>query len=225
MGGHDPRTPHTGAMVPPATAVTDLDARQRRDSSSSWLVAQADVAAKVALLIMLVLVLVDPTWGNLEGKAPGPRALTYPMLAFVLPVWWLARGRLQPYPWAADLLVTVPCFSDILGNRLDLYDQIVWFDDWVHFMNTGLLSAAFLLLTRRSSETPGAILARSVAFGLSVSLLWEIGEYAAFITTSSEMPTAYADTLMDLSLGWLGAVTAAVAVIVARSRADVDSTR
>ncbi|MGA8851830.1 MAG: hypothetical protein WB508_08930 [Aeromicrobium sp.] len=210
-------------MVSPAPAVTDLDVDQRREPTTTWLVAQANIAAKTALLIMLVLVLVDPSWGNLEGKAPGPRALTYPMLAFILPVWWLARGRLQPYPWVADLLVTVPCFSDVLGNRLDLYDQIVWFDDWVHFMNTGLLSAAFLLLTRRSSETPGAILARSVAFGLSVSLLWEIGEYAAFITTSSEMPTAYADTLMDLSLGWLGAVTAAVAVIVARRQASLRS--
>ncbi len=206
-------------MVPPVTAVDDHAIDQRRDSSTTWLVAQADVAAKVALLVMLVLVLVDPSWGNLEGKAPGPRALAYPMLAFVLPVWWLVRGRVQPYPWVADLMVTIPCFSDVLGNRLDLYDQIVWFDDWVHFMNTGLLSAAFLLLTRRNHETPGATFARSVAFGLSVSLAWEIAEYAAFITTSSEMPTAYADTLMDLSLGWLGAATAAIAVILARKRA------
>ena len=174
-----------------------------------------------ALVIMLRARPRRPSVGQSRGQgAPGHgRSPTRCWRSFCRCGGWRAAG-LQPYPWAADLLVTVPCFSDILGNRLDLYDQIVWFDDWVHFMNTGLLSAAFLLLTRRSSETPGAILARSVAFGLSVSLLWEIGEYAAFITTSSEMPTAYADTLMDLSLGWLGAVTAAVAVIVARKRSD-----
>ena len=39
------------------------------------------------------------------------------------------------------------CFSDFLGNRLNLYDTVVWFDDFMHFANTGLLTAAFLLLT------------------------------------------------------------------------------
>ncbi len=83
-----------------------------------------DVAAKVLLVVFLTMAVVDPSWGNLEGKAPVARAVTYPLLAFVVPVGWALRHRLSSYPWFADLLVTFTCFTDILGNRLDLYDSI-----------------------------------------------------------------------------------------------------
>lgn len=174
------------------------------------LAAGADLAAKAVLLVMVLLVLADPAWGNLEGKAPLERAVTYPMLALALPAWWLVRGRGRPFPWAADLMVTIPGFSDLLGNRLDFFDRVVWFDDWTHFINAALLSAAVLMLTRRGDETRGELFARSVAFGMSVSLAWELWELGAFITRSPEMPTAYVDTLGDLSLGWLGSAVAAI---------------
>ncbi|CUR59827.1 hypothetical protein NOCA1190115 [metagenome] len=101
-----------------------------------WVVA-FDVLAKVVLVLAMARVAVDPSWGNLEGKSPTTRAVTYPMLAFVVPVGhlWLRSGR--PYPWVADLLVTLPAFSDILGNRFDLFDRVVWFDDLLHFVATG----------------------------------------------------------------------------------------
>ncbi len=206
---------HRGVMIHQSS---DLRARDMTRASSApggrWVV-HANLLAKVGLLAMIMLVVIDPAWGNLEGKGSTARAFGYPLVALVVPVWWWARGRRHPYPWLADLMVTVPGFSDVLGNRLDLYDQVVWFDDWMHFMNTGLLCGAFLLLTYRGSQTPGHLLARSVSFGLTVSLLWEVGEYWAFITRSSELRTAYGDTLFDLCLGWLGAVTAAGMVILA----------
>ena len=76
------------------------------------------------------------------------RAVGYPLVVLhgalrVVDVW---RERMS-FPWLPDLLVTITCFTDILGNRMDLYDTVVWFDDWMHFMNTGLLAAAFILLT------------------------------------------------------------------------------
>lgn len=40
-----------------------------------------DVCAKV-LLVLAPTRAMDPAWGNLEGKSPGTRALTYPLLAF-----------------------------------------------------------------------------------------------------------------------------------------------
>ena len=91
-----------------------------------------DVLGKAALVASLAIVLVDPAWGNLEGKAPTARALTYPLVAFAVPVWWLLRRPARAYPWLADVLLTVVAFSDILGNRLDLYDSVVWFDDLMH---------------------------------------------------------------------------------------------
>jgi hypothetical protein len=36
-----------------------------------------------------------------------------------------------------DLLITLTCFTDIMGNRMDLYDTVVWFDDWMHFSTPG----------------------------------------------------------------------------------------
>lgn len=177
------------------------------------LVVAADLTAKAVLLGMLVVVVLDPSYGNLEGKAPVARAITYPVLAFLLPAWWLLRRQAHGrFPWSADLLLTLVCFSDILGNRLDLYDRVTWFDDWMHFMNTALVGAAAVLLTLGRDSRPGAVLSRSVAVGITAAIAWEVFEYVSFMTVSSELPDAYADTLGDLVLGWSGAVVGAVAV-------------
>lgn len=175
-------------------------------------VAALDVLGKVALLAFLAAVVVDPAWGNLEGKAPTGRALTYPMLAFLLPAWWTVRRPSGPYPWLSDLLLTFTGFSDILGNRLDLYDRVVWFDDWMHFANVGCVTAALVLVTMHRTVSAVAVLERSVALGMTAALTWELFEYASFVTRSSELPTAYSDTLGDLAAGWAGAVAAAMLV-------------
>ncbi|MFE6509638.1 hypothetical protein ACFVDI_15800 [Nocardioides sp. NPDC057767] len=171
-----------------------------------------DLGAKLLLVLSLVRVGLDPTWGNLEGKAPVARAVLYPLLAFAVPVVWLVRRRQEaPYPWAADLLISAACFGDILGNRLDLYDAVVWFDDASHFFATGQFSAAAVLLTLRRGTFLQA-LERAVAFGLTISLGWEVFEYFSFVTRSSELQWAYRDTIGDLTLGWLGSVAAAAAI-------------
>ncbi len=180
--------------------------------AQSPVVAVLDVVFKVVLLASLALVLLDPAWGNLEGKAPTARALIYPLLAFAVPLWWAARRPGTPYPWLPDLLLTMTGFSDILGNRLDLYDQVVRFDDAMHFATSACVTAALVLLTLHRTVSAVAVLERSVALGMTAALLWEVFEYFSFVTRSSEMPTAYADTVGDLVLGWLGALTAALLV-------------
>lgn len=187
----------------------------------AWVVV-ADVIAKVLLLLAVSRVALDPGWGNLEGKAPVTRAVTYPMLALLVPLLHAARvlrsrgpaagadgGRDRPYPWGADLLVTVLAFSDLLGNRLDLYDRVVWFDDAIHLANTAALSAGVLLLSGVAAAPLLQRLGVSVAAGVTLSLAWELWEFSAFVTRSAESGTAYADTLGDLALGWVGAVLAA----------------
>lgn len=172
-----------------------------------------DVAVKMSLLILLAIVLVDPEWGNLEGKAPVARAVIYPLLSLVVPLVWgvrIARGDVAAYPWLADLLVSLTCFSDVLGNRLDLYDTIVWFDDGMHFVNNALLGAAMIILTMPLTASFFDQLQRSVAFVMTASLLWELFEYVSFVTRSAEYPKAYGDTLSDLALGWLGAACGAL---------------
>jgi hypothetical protein len=177
------------------------------------LIQTLDIMAKVVLLILLGLALIDPDMGHMEDKASGLRAVTYPMLAFALPAtWWLFRRDRASFPWVADLMVTTTLFTDILGNRMNLFDTVDWFDDWVHIMNTGLLTAAVILLTVPRTSTLGATLERALAFGMTAAVAWEVAEYAAFISKSTEKQSAYSDTLGDLALGAVGVVVAALII-------------
>jgi hypothetical protein len=171
----------------------------------------ANVFAKGALVLLLVLALLYPDQGNLRDKAAGMRAVGYPLISFTLPVlWWTLWRERMSFPWVSDLLITITCFSDILGNRMDLYDTVLWFDDLMHFANTGLLAAAVILLTLRRDVGFGRVLERALAFGATAAIAWEVAEFFAFISKSTEREFAYADTLGDLALGTAGAVVAAV---------------
>ncbi|KQZ66331.1 hypothetical protein [Nocardioides sp. Root151] len=177
------------------------------------LVRGLDVAAKGALLLLLVIAFVDPNLGNMRDKGAGARAVAYPMLAFTVPVIWSVFWKERAsFPWLADLMITLSCFSDIFGNRMDLYDQVVWFDDFMHFFNTGVITGAVILLTMHRSSTLLATIERALAIGVTGSVVWELAEYAAFLSKSWERHGAYTDTLGDLSLGMLGAVGAALVI-------------
>lgn len=173
----------------------------------------ADIAAKTGLLLLVMLALLVPGFGNLDGKGLLPRAVAYPVAAFAIPfiwfTWWRQRAS---FPWAADFLITYACFSDMFGNYLNLYDSMESFDNLMHLVNTGLLTAAVILLTMHRSASFGAIIERSLAFGVSAALAWEIAEYFAFLRWSPERLGAYADTLSDMSLGAIGSVIAGCCV-------------
>jgi hypothetical protein len=177
------------------------------------LVSRADIGAKGTMLVLLGLAVVFPGFGHLEGKGAGARAVGYPLLAFAVPtVWYVFWRSRASFPWTADLMITFTCFSDVLGNRMNLYDSIEWFDNLMHFVNTGLLSAAVILLTMHRSSTLAAVVERGLAFGVTAALAWELAEYVAFLRWSPERLGAYADTLSDMTLGALGSVAAAVVV-------------
>lgn len=179
----------------------------------------ANVTAKLALVLLLVLALLYPDQGNLRDKAAGLRAVGYPLASFTVPfLWWALRRDQMSFPWVADLLITLTCFTDVLGNRMDLYDSVVWFDDWMHFLNTGLLAVAVILLTLAPGKSLSSTVERALAFGATSAIAWELAEYVAFISRSSERDFAYGDTLADLALGTLGAVAGAVAVYRLRQR-------
>ena len=184
-------------------------------------VAIADIAVKIALVVLILIAVAYPDLGNVRGKAAPLRAFAYPVGVLVVPaIWWL-RFRDKPFPWLGDLLVSLPWFTDTLGNRLNLFDAVAWFDDWMHFMNWGLLTAGLLVLTLPGTAGWWRTLERALALGVSLALGWEIAEYVAFIRTSPELTTAYTDTLGDLALGTSGSVFAAVLVWFVRSRPAV----
>lgn len=134
-----------------------------------------------------------------------------------MPVWWWLRGRRawagRTFPWGADLLVTLPWLSDLLGNRLDFFDTVIWWDDASHFAHWLLLTAGVLLAWAPGRRTgAGVVVMVALGFGTTAAVLWELGEYAAFLRTLTTYQLVYPDTLGDLTLGTSGSLLAGLLV-------------
>lgn len=168
----------------------------------------------LAVKLSLVLLLAFGAFSGLErfaGKAFGWRLVGYSIAALVVPALWAARGRRAPYPFAADTLFVLPFLIDTAGNALDLYDTIDWWDDANHFVNWALLGGALAAALLRTHVGRAELFGLVAGFGGVTAILWEVGEYFAFIRNSPELATAYTDTLGDLALGLGGATLAAAA--------------
>src|SRR5690349_16225027 len=144
----------------------------------------AALIAKVLLFGLLLTALVWPDLSGIKGKAAGARLVVYPLGAMVLPLWWWAYGRgrsklHQTFPWTADLLLTLPWLIDLIGNRLNLFDTVDWWDDAMHFVLWGFLTAGALLAfaPRNLSRAVTAFVA--LGFGATAAVIWELGEYVA----------------------------------------------
>jgi hypothetical protein len=193
--------------------------RNTRVPKPGW----ADLAAKALLLALLLSALVWPDLSGIKGKASSARLVVYPLGAAAVPLWWFIYGRRRAlarepqggarFPWTADLLITLPWLLDLLGNRLDLFDTITWWDDMMHLLNWGLLTAGALWAwSPVRAVSRGLVVMCGLGFGATAAVAWELGEYVAFVRTSPELTTAYTDTLGDLALGSLGALVAALVV-------------
>ena len=108
-----------------------------------------DLGVKVTLILLLAF----GAFSGLErfaGKAFGWRLIGYSVAALLVPAIWAARGRRSPYPYAADTLFVLPFLIDTIGNALNLYDTIDWWDDANHFVNWALLSGAVATVLLRT---------------------------------------------------------------------------
>lgn len=180
----------------------------------------ASITAKLLLAGLLLSALIWPDLSGIKGKASTARLIVYPLGAMALPIIWYVARRLRShtglgaraFPWVADLLLTLPWLVDLAGNRLDLFDRVGWWDDAMHFVLWGFLTAGVLLASpvRNASRALTTMLA--LGFGTTAALVWELGDYVAFVRHSPELQTAYTDTLGDLALGTLGALLAGLTV-------------
>jgi hypothetical protein len=172
-----------------------------------------DIAIKLATIALLAWAVVNPDLPQFSGKAFTGRALAYPIALLVLPVgWWLlGRGRL-PYPVAADILLGLPFLIDVVGNALNLYDTVEWWDDANHLVNWALHTAGIGLLLRAGRWGSWTRAALAFGWASTTAVAWELAEFVTFVPNSPEAATAYADTLGDLVLGLIGGAVAAVAV-------------
>ncbi|MEU8224768.1 hypothetical protein [Kribbella sp. NPDC048915] len=173
--------------------------------------------AKVLLFGLLLSALIWPDLSGIKGKASTARLIVYPIGGMVLPLWWFAYGRARSrihrtFPWGADLLMTLPWLIDLIGNRLDLFDTVAWWDDAMHFVLWGFLTAGVLLAFAPRGLPRGLTVFVALGFGATAAVVWELGEYITFVRNSPELQTAYTDTLGDLALGTLGALLAGLIV-------------
>ena len=183
----------------------------------------AALAAKVLLFVLLLSALIWPDLSGIKGKASTARLIVYPIGAMALPLWWWAYGRTRSklhksFPWTADLLMTLPWLIDVIGNRLNLFDTVDWWDDAMHFLLWGFLTAGVLLAFAPRNLSRGLTAFVALGFGATAAVIWELGEYVAFVRNSPELQSAYTDTLGDLALGTLGALLAGLILDEVRSR-------
>jgi hypothetical protein len=188
--------------------------------------AWVDLGLKLAVVGQLLFALARPDLPQFEGKAMGARTIVYPLALLVVPaVWWLLRRRRRvEYPYLLDILWTLPFFIDVSGNSADLYDRISWWDDLNHFVNWGILVAAFGRLLVRLPVGRLTAAGLAVGFGVLTAVLWEFSEYVTFIRANEEeLRTAYTDTLGDLALGLAGSVVAALVIVTLGWRSETAS--
>jgi hypothetical protein len=123
-----------------------------------------DLGVKVTLILLLAF----GAFSGLErfaGKAFGWRLIGYSVAALLVPAIWAARGRRSSYPYAADTLFVLPFLIDTIGNALNLYDTIDWWDDANHFVNWALLSGAVATVLLRTHVARAELFALVVGFG------------------------------------------------------------
>jgi hypothetical protein len=156
-----------------------------------------------------------------EEKGFGWRLLWYPAAVLALPVLWRWLRRERPYPYLADVLITFPFFVDVMGNVLNLYDTIDWWDDVNHLANWLFLSLGVGVLLLRTRFEAVALAGFVLAFGSTLAIVWELGEYLTFIRTNEdEFASAYTDTLGDLTFDLCGALIAAALIFRASRNAS-----
>ena len=179
----------------------------------------------LVLFLTVVQLAVAEWWPGIDrfaDKAFGARLVAYPLLMLVAPaIWWLTvrrRDETATAPYAAFTLIMLPFLVDVTGNSLDLYDSVLWWDDFNHYINWLLLLWGIGLLVTDQVRPDWAVVALVAGLGAILAIGWELGEWYTFIRHGTEINTAYEDTLGDLGLGTLGALCAGFILLWHRRR-------
>ena len=189
-------------------------AASSRGSTWGWrLLLLVDLAVKAATVGLLAWAVLNPDLPQFSGKAFTGRAIAYPIALLLLPIGWRLLGRSQMgFPVGADILFSLPFLIDVVGNALNLYDTIPWWDDANHLINWFLHTSAVALLLRAGPWGYRTRVILAFAWDVTSAVVWEFAEFVTFVPGSPEAVTAYADTLLDLALGMLGGLIAAIVV-------------
>lgn len=119
-------------------------------------------------------------------------------------------------------LFTFALTVNLAGYLFNLYEQLLWFDEFLHFYTPLALTLALglRLYSRGLAEIREHtfILALTVAcVGIAAGTLWEIAEWAYDQMVAADAILGKTDTIIDLLLDTAGAVSAGL-IIVRMSR-------
>ncbi len=182
------------------------------------LVKYSNIAVKLLLIGLFVHYLLFPDLPQYQNKGMEARLILYPLLVFsvfiVYSIIKMFSGKKVAYPHLADLFISLAFTIDMLGNTLNLFDRIQWWDDLMHLVLwTFWVLAVGILLRMYTKLSRLTVAGLTVGFGAVSSILWELGEYSTFVTTNPlESSGAYRDTMGDEALSLLGSFVGAAII-------------
>lgn len=175
-------------------------------------------------------VLEVPGGARVRTAARGVAALTVLSLVGALP--WGSVGlslmalvllgvtlaRVVRLPGGLQLVLGATLLLAAWAALLQLYQRWWWLDVVVHVAATGLLTVLAVVLLARARllrvPAPGrrerlGLGVVAVAVGLTLSVLWELGEWAGHTYLDPAIFISYTDTIGDLAAGGFGSALAA----------------
>jgi hypothetical protein len=166
-------------------------------------------AVIIALVAMLLAGLLFPDTARFAGKAWPARAVSYPLAALIVPIWWWRSSRTGSYPHLVAGLLVLPFVSDLAGNVANLFDTVQVVDDILHFMNWIFLTAALVIALSSLRLARWNRILLGTGFGAIAIIIWEIIEYLIAESGTSGLNLTYKDTISDLGLSTLGGLAGA----------------
>ncbi len=146
------------------------------------------------------------------------RLVFYPLMIFAIFIIYSAArgilGKKYAYPHLADLFITIAFTLDMLGNTLNLFNSIEWWDDLMHLVLWCFWILGIGSLLRMYSKLSRPVVAcLAIGFGAVSSIIWELAEYITFVPNNpSEGPKAYRDTMGDELLSLSGSIIGALLI-------------
>lgn len=168
-----------------------------------------NILVKIFFFGLIVFVLVNRGLPRFEGKGILFRLFTFPLAAFVVPLFWHLKLKRRPYPHLADALILLPFAIDFFGNAANLYDTVWFFDDLAHFGNWLFLVSGVGILLSLFNLNRLHVSALALGIGSVTHMIWEIGEFIGMKLGVSRLFLTYEDTLTDMSLALAGSLLGA----------------
>lgn len=136
---------------------------------------------------------------------------------FALVLFGLALQRVAGLPGALQAPTGLVLLLGAWAATLDWYVAVTWLDLAVHAVGNGLLAVVVVLIMVRTGLLPApsgapaqqaGLVVLTLCVGVTLGLLWELGEWAGHTYLDDSIQVGYDDTLGDLAAGAVGSLGA-----------------